>query len=71
MTSRAGTVDQDLIPANAQHRYRVRPSDLPLSCPMPGMSLWNSHPMVYLAIEQTCRAKCPYCGAEYTLADKG
>ena len=28
MTSRAGTVDQDLIPANAQHRYRVRPGDV-------------------------------------------
>ena len=51
MTTRAGTVDQDLIPANAQHRYQVRPGDLPLSCPMPGMYLWNSHPKGYLPIE--------------------
>jgi uncharacterized Zn-finger protein len=34
---------------------------------MPGMHLWNSHPRVFLAIEQTGTAKCPYCSAEYTL----
>ena len=32
-----------------------------------GMSLWNSHPRVYLPIEQSGWAKCGYCGAEYTL----
>ncbi len=56
-----------LIQPNAEHHYRVTAADLPLSCPMPGMSLWNSHPRVYLAIEPTGWAKCPYCGAEYTL----
>ena len=56
-----------LIQPNALHQYTVAESDLPLSCPMPGMFLWNSHPKVYLAIEQTGWAKCPYCGAEYTL----
>jgi uncharacterized Zn-finger protein len=45
----------------------VAPADLPLSCPMPGMFLWNSHPRVYLPIEATGWAKCSYCGAEYTL----
>jgi uncharacterized Zn-finger protein len=34
---------------------------------MPEMYLWNSHPRVYLPIEQTGWAKCPYCGAEYIL----
>ena len=67
MADRAGTVDEDLIPANAQHRYEVRQRDLPLSCPMPGMYLWNSHPKVYLPIEATGEAKCPYCGARYVL----
>ena len=67
MAQRAGSVDQNLIPANAQHQYRVRPKDLPLSCPMPGMYLWNSHPKVYLPIEETGTAKCPYCGALYLL----
>ncbi len=58
-----------LIPANAENRYTVTRADLPLSCPMPGMTLWNSHPKVYLPVEASGTAKCPYCGAQYTLAD--
>ena len=57
----------DAITPNAENHYQVSAADLPLSCPMPGMSLWNSHPKVYLSIEQTGRAKCGYCGAEYEL----
>jgi uncharacterized Zn-finger protein len=34
---------------------------------MPGMYLWNSHPKVFLPVHETGEAKCPYCGAEYTL----
>jgi uncharacterized Zn-finger protein len=60
-------VTKPLIEANAQNRYDVTPEDLPLSCPMPQMILWNSHPRVYLPIEATGWAKCPYCSAEYTL----
>jgi uncharacterized Zn-finger protein len=56
-----------LLQANASRAYEVGESDLPLSCPMPQMSLWNSHPRVYLPIEETGSAKCPYCGAEFTL----
>jgi len=69
VAARSGTVDQKLIPANAQNRYGVRPKDLPLSCPMPGMYLWNSHPKVYLPVEVTGEAKCPYCGAQYQMTD--
>ena len=69
MADRAGTVDQILIAANAQQRYEVQRGDLPLSCPMPGMYLWNSHPKVYLPIAETGEAKCPYCGAHYVLKD--
>ncbi len=70
MAERAGRVDEQLIAANAQHRYGVRRDDIPLSCPMPGMFLWNSHPKVYLPIEETGEAKCPYCGAQYVLEDR-
>jgi uncharacterized Zn-finger protein len=52
---------------NAAQRYEVTHDDLPLHCPMDGMSLWNSHPRVYLPIEETGKAMCPYCGAEYIL----
>ncbi|AAO27975.1 conserved hypothetical protein [Xylella fastidiosa Temecula1] len=58
-------------PANAQKRYTVHRRDLPLSCPMPEMALWNSHPRVYLPIEDEPNGEvtCPYCGAVYTLID--
>lgn len=55
------------LEANARQQYTVTRADLPLSCPTPAMALWNSHPRVYLSLEKTGRAKCPYCGAEYTL----
>jgi uncharacterized Zn-finger protein len=61
--------DRGLTPANTENRYEVTRDDLPLSCPMPGMSLWNSHPKVYLPIEKTGEAKCPYCGADYSLIE--
>lgn len=57
------------LPANAENRYQVSRADLPLACPMPAMSLWNSHPRVYLAIEASGHEQCPYCGAHYTLVD--
>ena len=58
------------ITPNAENRYEVSRTDLPLSCPMPAMSLWNSHPKVYIPVEATGHAKCPYCGADYYLVDK-
>ncbi|GMR08838.1 MAG: zinc-finger domain-containing protein [Gammaproteobacteria bacterium] len=54
---------------NARRRYEVTRAELPLHCPTDQMSLWNSHPRVYLPIEETGKASCPYCGAEYILKD--
>jgi uncharacterized Zn-finger protein len=62
---------QTLLPPNARNQYQVTRADLPLACPMPQMYLWNSHPRVYLPIEPTGWAKCPYCGAEYTREKSG
>lgn len=50
-------------------RYDVSKADLPLSCPMPNMRLWDAHPKVYLPIEETGHSVCPYCEAEYFLKD--
>jgi uncharacterized Zn-finger protein len=59
-----------LVPANAENRYEVTRADLPLSCPMPGMELWNSHPKVYLPIvDDGGESTCAYCGAHYVLRD--
>lgn len=58
------------LQSNAVKRYEVTRRDLPLHCPMPNMTLWNSHPRVYLPIEETGEARCPYCGAVYILKDR-
>lgn len=48
--------------------YLVRQKDLPLSCPMRGTEGWNSHPRVYLPIEENGgEINCPYCGTGYFL----
>jgi uncharacterized Zn-finger protein len=45
----------------------VDPDDLPVFCPNPKMALWSSHPRVFLDIEDTGAALCPYCGTRYRL----
>ena len=56
--------------ANAEQRYVVYRADLPLSCPLPSMALWNSHPRVYLPIEADGgEVQCPYCGSHFVLQD--
>jgi uncharacterized Zn-finger protein len=49
--------------------FYVTNNDLPISCPLPEMALWNAHPRVYLPIVETGNASCPYCGAEYILRE--
>lgn len=51
-----------------QKHVEVTAADLPLHCPMPQQKLWNTHPRVFLSIEATGEAKCPYCGTEYRLS---
>lgn len=63
------TAHEGTIPASTAKQYQVTSKNLPLSCPMPEMAIWNSHPRVYLPIEKTGKASCPYCGAAYTLID--
>ncbi|GMR21439.1 MAG: hypothetical protein BMS9Abin36_2039 [Gammaproteobacteria bacterium] len=54
-------------PLNTQAEIKVSKDDLPLHCPMPGMSAWDSHPRVFLPIEESGRERCPYCGTVYIL----
>ncbi len=57
---------------NAQTVYEVTRADLPLHCPTPSTSLWNSHPRVFLPIkdQKDGKIKCPYCGTEYVLVEQ-
>jgi len=57
-------VTQNLKPANTQRQYKVSAQQASVCCPTPEMQLWNSHPRVYLAMEQG-HAVCPYCNAEF------
>ena len=54
---------------SAERTIAIRRAELPLSCPRPEDELWNMHPRVYLPIEKTGEAVCPYCGARYVLED--
>lgn len=69
MTHATDATDASLEAANTENIYHVSRADLPLSCPMPDQKLWNSHPRVYLPIEKTGEAICPYCSAQYVLTD--
>ncbi len=48
---------------------KVNREQLPLSCPQPEDEVWNMHPRVFLPVEKTGEAVCPYCGAKYVLQD--
>ena len=52
---------------NTERYIEVTDKDLPLHCPTPEMSAWNAHPRVFLPIEKTGEALCPYCGTLYKL----
>ena len=54
---------------NTEQRYLVSREDLPLCCPMPDMSVWDSHPKVYLPLESGGEVTCPYCGAVFSLRE--
>ena len=69
MTHRTDAQDDSLEYANTQKQVSVSRADLPLSCPMPDQKLWNAHPRIYLPIEDSGEAACPYCGTHYKLAD--
>lgn len=48
---------------------KVLPQDLPLSCPLPNMTLWNMHPKVYLAVNENNQSTCPYCSTHYIVTN--
>lgn len=48
----------------------VTKDELPMHCPAPNADLWNSHPRVFIPLEDTPEASCSYCGTVYKLVDK-
>jgi uncharacterized Zn-finger protein len=51
----------------ANRVVEVTTKDLPLYCPNPAMPLWSSHPRVFLDVDASGEAMCPYCGTRYHL----
>ncbi len=49
---------------------RVSKADLPAYCPTESMGLWNSHPRVYIPLEESPEAGCPYCGTRFELIEE-
>lgn len=49
----------------------INTKDLPLTCPLPDMQLWNAHPRVFLEIDKSVDRTivCPYCSTTYKLID--
>ncbi|MDF2529199.1 MAG: hypothetical protein K0Q57_79 [Gammaproteobacteria bacterium] len=62
--------EKPLEQAQQIQEHIISKADLPLSCPTPEMTLWNAHPRVFLPIERTGSAVCPYCSTKYVLKDK-
>ena len=55
---------------NATTTVEVKANDLPVHCPLEGASLWNSHPRVYIPVQENGgEARCPYCGTLFKLVD--
>ena len=67
MTRNTSVGNESLTKPNTKNRYEVTEEELPVHCPMPGSSLWNSHPQVFIAFDKDGEGKCPYCGAVYQL----
>ncbi len=53
--------------AETEEVIEVSQSNLPIHCPMPNTPLWNSHPRVFLPMNEAGEAKCSYCGTNYKL----
>lgn len=69
VTHSTDATNPKLATASSQKTFEVKRADLPLSCPTPEQKLWNAHPRVYLPIEKTGEATCPYCSTHYRLVD--
>ena len=63
------TSDQGLSGKTKSHGeiHFISKQDLPVSCPLPSASQWNSHPRVFLTLDEEGKATCPYCSTVYIL----
>jgi len=64
------TASSASLPDNMAQEYanavELDMMDLPAHCPNPRMTIWSSHPRVFLDMSHGA-ARCPYCGTAYRL----
>ena len=57
-------------PTSKQTVVEVTKDELPMHCPAPGSALWDSHPRVFIPMEDATEAACSYCGTVYKLVEQ-
>jgi len=55
--------------SNSETLVEVTRDELPMHCPAPTGPLWNSHPRVFIPLEDAPEATCSYCGTVYRLVE--
>lgn len=56
--------------SDANAEVVVTKEGLPMHCPTPDSPLWASHPRVFIPLEESGEASCPYCGTRFRLVDE-
>jgi len=54
---------------NSETVVSVTREQLPMHCPQPGSALWDSHPRVFIPLEESGEGTCSYCGTQFRLVD--
>lgn len=56
--------------SKSQAVIEVTKDELPMHCPAPGAALWDSHPRVFIPLDDAPEASCSYCGNVFKLVEK-
>jgi uncharacterized Zn-finger protein len=67
MQNSSSDQEQSSKPKTSAEIHFISKQDLPVSCPLPSASQWNSHPRVFLTLDEDGKATCPYCSTVYIL----
>jgi len=54
---------------NATTLVEVTRDELPMYCPTPEASLWNSHPRQFIPLQDSDECTCSYCGTVFKLVE--
>lgn len=61
--------EKAMKPTKQSPVIEVTQDQLPMHCPAPGSALWDSHPRVFIPLDDANEASCSYCGTTYKLVE--